>query len=183
MATIGFARATLLGPDLETQVEALKPFCDSIQEAILEDLEIERKRQLYRLFSSLQSGDTLMVYRIDRIVKSVKELGDTIRQLKERGIRFVSLTEGIGKDSPAEECFLLTLEAVSSMERGLNTELSEPGREAARTQGKLTGRRPKLSKAQKKQAADLIAQGAKKGEVASHLSVSRSCLHRNRATG
>jgi DNA invertase Pin-like site-specific DNA recombinase len=129
--------------------------------------------------SHLREGDTLIVWKLDRLGRSVRQLVEFVSTLQQAGIHFASLTDGIDTSTPAGRFFFHMMAALAEMERDLIRERTKAGLSAAKARGRLGGRRPKLTAQQVAHARRLLEDPATTGaEVASTLGVARSTLYR-----
>jgi len=137
-----------------------------------------KRPALTRCLKTLQHGDTLTVWKLDRLGRSVRDLLNTLHDLQERGIRFQSLTEAIDTKTPTGRAMLHMVAMLAELERGLISERTRAGVKAAQKRGVKFGRKPKLSPAQVKHAGEQIEGGKSVQEVAELLNVSRVTLWR-----
>ncbi|MFK0209189.1 recombinase family protein [Agrobacterium sp. NPDC090283] len=149
MARIGYARVSTIDQHLNLQTDALlKAGCSRI----FEDHGVsgaKRKRSgLSSTMRALRKGDVLVVWRLDRLGRSIRHLITVIDDLKRRGIGFLSLTENIDTASAGGKLIFHILAAISEFEKSLIRERTIAGIEAAKARGKCPGRRPALSQAQ-----------------------------------
>ena len=129
--------------------------------------------------SHLRPGDTLMVWKLDRLGRTVRQLVDLATQLHKDGVHFASLTDGINTGTPAGRFFFHMMAALAEMERDLVRERTAAGLKAAKARGRLGGRRRKLTAQQIVHAERLLSDPQTTGaEVAQTLGVARSTLYR-----
>lgn len=134
---------------------------------------------LQRCLKQLEHGDTLIVWKLDRLGRSVRDVVNTLHDLTDRGVQFQSLTEQIDTTQPLGKAMLHMVALLGELERGLIVERTKAGQQAARRRGVKFGAKPKLSAAQIGHARQLIEKGNKtSGEVAALLNVSRPTLWR-----
>mgnify|MGYP001839466187 CR=1 FL=1 len=100
---------------------------------------------LKRVLRTLSEGDTLVVWKLDRLGRSMRHLVGLVEELRERGINFKSLTDSIDTSSPMGRFFFHVMGALAEMERELIVERTHAGLAAARAEGRVGGRRPKLT--------------------------------------
>ena len=137
--------------------------CDqdtSAQHAALEHAGCERifeetasggrwdRPELHRLLDQLRPGDTLVVWKLDRLSRSLKDLLTILETLQDRKAEFVSLTESIETQSPAGRMMVQMLGAFAEFERAMIRERTQSGLIRARAQGRHPGRTSKINKAQ-----------------------------------
>lgn len=130
-----------------------------------------------KLLERLESGDVLVVTKLDRLGRNAMDVRSTVEALEARGIRVHCLAlGGVDLTSPAGKMTMAVLSAVAEFERDLLVERTQAGLERAKADGKTLGR-PKFDKAD--QLADLKAQGLSQSQVAAKLGISLSTVKRN----
>ena len=151
---IGYARVSKQqDQDTTTQVKALK---DARAERIYQEHASGGRwdrPELHKLMDQLRPGDVLVVWKLDRLSRSLKDLLHLIDGLNERGAGFMSITEQIDTTTPAGRMMLQMVGAFAEFEREMIRERTKAGLETAREQGRIGGRRPKLSS---QQQAELV---------------------------
>ena len=134
--------------------------------------------QLAEVLASLRPGDTLVVWRLDRLGRSLPHLSDTVRGLEDRAVGFRALTEAIDTTTPGGRLVFHIFASLAQFERELIRERTQAGLTAARARGRVGGRKTVLTPAKERQARRMLAEGATKAEVASVIGVSVSTLYR-----
>src|SRR5918995_4230730 len=148
---IGYARVSTGEQTLDLQLDALKAAgCGKIYEETASGAKAERP-VLEDVLSYLRKGDTLVVWRLDRLGRSLPHLIETVAALAARGIGFKSLTEQIDTTTPGGKLVFHVFGALAEFERDLIRERTNAGLAAARARGR-TGGRPKVLTDPKKQA-------------------------------
>lgn len=143
---IGYARVSTRDQNLDLQIDALRNAgCEKIFEDKISGARTERPG-LSRLKDSLRPGDTLIIWRLDRLARSTKDLINWVNWLREQGVMLKSLNDPIDTTSPSGELVFTIFAAVAQFERDVNRERSRAGMEAARERGRFGGRPPTLSK-------------------------------------
>lgn len=177
---IGYARVSTGEQRLDLQIDALqRAGCERIFSDQTSGARADRAG-LADAQSHLRPGDTLMVWKLDRLGRSVRQLVDFTSRLQADGIHFASLTDGIDTGTPAGRFFFHVMAALAEMERDLIRERTTAGLSAARARGRLGGRRAKLTAQQLSHAARLLSDpGTTGAEVARTFGVSRSTLYRS----
>lgn len=132
---------------------------------------------LKKLLKALSEGDTLVVWKLDRLGRSMRHLVTLIEDLRQRGVNFRSLTDSIDTGTPMGRFFFHVMGALAEMERELIVERTRAGLAAARAEGRIGGRRPKLTAEQWAQAGRLIAAGESRQRVAFIYDVGISTLY------
>ena len=131
-------------------------------------------KQLRKL---LTSGDVLIVWKLDRLGRSLRDLITLLDDLKKQGIKFKSLTEAIDTETPTGRAMWQMVGVLAELERSLIRERTKAGRAAAMGRGVKMGRKPKLSLPQVAHARKLIEGGESPAQVAHLLGVTRSTLY------
>jgi DNA invertase Pin-like site-specific DNA recombinase len=174
---IGYARVSTEDQNPALQIAALKRegckriFTDKISGAV-------RKRpELDKCLKSLTHGDFLIVWKLDRLGRSLRDLITLLDELKGQGVRFKSLTEAIDTETPTGRAMWQMIGVLAELERSLIRERTKAGREAAKKRGVKMGRKPKLSPQQIAHARKLIDNGESPAHVARLLGVARSTLY------
>jgi DNA invertase Pin-like site-specific DNA recombinase len=163
---------------LEMQFDALaKAACWRIFTDKLSGAEVERPG-LKAALSHLREADTLVVWKLDRLGRSVKGLVDLVNELEARKVHFQSVTDGIDTRTPHGRFFFHVMASLAQMERELILERTRAGMEAARSQGRVGGRKRQMTDSKIQAARKLLASGTPPHEVAHSLSVSIPTLYR-----
>jgi DNA invertase Pin-like site-specific DNA recombinase len=175
----GYARTSTDDQTTALQLTALKRARCS---HIFEDKGITgataKRPALSRCLKTLRASDTLIVWKLDRLGRSLRDLITTLDDLRERGIRFQSLTEAIDTETPTGRAMWQMIGVLAELERSLIIERTRAGMQAARARGVKPGRKPKLSAEQIEHAQKLIDKGERRQYVADLLNVSRVTLYR-----
>lgn len=176
---IGYARVSTIDQNLNLQIDALeKAGCERIFSEAASGVRSERAA-LTEALSHARSDDVFVVWKLDRLGRTVGQLVEFVAGLRARGIAFRSLTDGIDTTTPAGRFFFHMMAALAEMERDLIRERTMAGLAAARARGRRGGRRQILSARQIAQARLLLAHPDQTMEgIASALGVSRSTLYR-----
>jgi len=141
---IGYARVSTADQHLRMQEDALKSDgCDQIFHDIASGVKTERPG-LEEAISYLREKDVLVVWKLDRLGRSVQHLIETIKKLSERGIGFKSLQENIDTTTSGGKLIFHIFSALAEFERDLIKERANAGLKAARARGRLGGRPPLL---------------------------------------
>jgi DNA invertase Pin-like site-specific DNA recombinase len=104
-----------------------------------------RRPALACCLKALEHGDTLTVWKLDRLGRSVRDLLNILHDIQARGVRFQSITEAIDTETPTGRAMLHMVALLAELERGLITERTRAGMKAAKRRGVKFGRKPKLS--------------------------------------
>src|SRR5690606_37930981 len=136
--------------------------------------------ELAALLDYARRGDVLVVWRLDRLGRSVRHLVDVLADLDRRGIEFRSLTEGLDTTTPGGRLVFHVFAAVAEFEASLTASRTRAGLAAARARGRHGGRPTVMTPARARVADDLLARpGASVAEVARALGVSRATIYRH----
>lgn len=175
---IGYARVSTQDQHTELQFDALsKAACEQVFEEKVTG-KLRERPQLTQCLSTLRKGDTLVVWKLDRLARSLKDLVEIIEDLQQRGIGFRSLTEAIDTTNAGGKLVFHIFGALAEFEHSLITERTKAGLAAARARGRKGGRRPAMSTSDTKKAAAMLSDPMMtKAEVAKHFKVSRTTLN------
>ncbi len=175
---IGYARVSTQDQNLELQTEALQTAgCKKIFEDRASGSRVERVG-LAQARESLRAGDTLVVWKLDRLGRSVKQLVDLVGELQKEGVQFRSLTDSIDTGTPSGRFFFHVMASLAEMERELIVERTRAGLEFARQLGRTGGRKRQMTDSKIKAAKKLLASGVPARDVAGNLGVSVPTLYR-----
>jgi DNA invertase Pin-like site-specific DNA recombinase len=139
---------------------------------------VTNRPALLRCRKKLEPGDTLIVWKLDRLARSLRDLIAMLEDFQQRGIVFRSLTEEINTATPGGKLIFHIFGALAEFERGLIIEWTREGMKAARARGVRSGPKPKLSRQQITHARKLIEDGQRREDVADLFKVSRTTLYR-----
>jgi DNA invertase Pin-like site-specific DNA recombinase len=175
---IGYARVSTNDQTINLQRDALKTAgCKRIYGDQGVNGAVTRRRGLDRALASLKPGDTLVVWKLDRLGRSLTHLVQTIAELGARGVNFRSLSDPIDTENAGGRLVLHIMAALAEFERSLNSERTRAGLAAAKRRGRKLGRRRKLAPKQIIRARRLIKAGQLPRNVAKKLLVARSTLY------
>jgi len=175
---IGYARVSTQEQNLDLQREALtKADCKKVFEDKVSGTRADRPG-LAKALEILREGDTLVVWKLDRLGRSVKQLVDMVGELHKQGVQFKSLTDSIDTGTPSGRFFFHVMASLAEMERDLIVERTRAGLDAARQLGRKGGRKPKMTDSKIDSAKKLLADGVPPRDVAKNLGVSIPTLYR-----
>lgn len=175
---IGYVRVSTNDQNTALQRNALDcAGCEQIFEDKISGKTSERPG-LKRVIKTLREGDTLVVWKLDRLGRSMRHLVVLVEELRERGINFRSLTDSIDTSTPMGRFFFHVMGALAEMERELIVERTRAGLAAARAEGRIGGRRPKFSEDEWAQMGRLIEGGMERKRVAIIYDVGISTLYK-----
>ena len=181
---VGYARVSTDDQNPALQTDALrKAGCEKIFTDKGVSGVATSRPQLDRCVHALKAGDILVVWKLDRLGRSLAHLITSIEDLRKRGVGFQSLSEAIDTGSASGKLLLHVLGALAEFERSLIGERTAAGRVAARKRGVSFGRPAKLTAQQVKHACELRANGKAVPDISGLLGVSRYTVYRalNRA--
>lgn len=176
---IGYARVSTDDQNLDLQRDALvRAGCVTIYEETASGKSSSRI-ELEHCRKALRSGDTLVVWRLDRLGRSLSDLVKIISDLERDGTTFESLGEKIDTGSASGKLQFHVFAALAEFERNLIRERTLAGLTAARARGRVGGRKPKLSEKQIREIKALLSDpAARVNEVAERYGVSRATLYK-----
>jgi len=177
MALIGYARVSTTEQDTALQTDALrKAGCARIFEDMVSGAKADRPG-LASALAYLRDGDVLLVWRLDRLGRSLAHLIEVIGALEGRGIGFRSLTEAIDTTTPGGRLIFHVFGALGQFERDLIRERTKAGLVAAAARGRKGGRKPVVSDEKLQRAKNHIAKGLSVREAAARLKVGKTALY------
>src|ERR1700733_14954560 len=137
-----------------------------------------KRPALTRCLKTLQPGDTLTVWKLDRLGRSLRDLITMLDDLRARGVKFRSLTEAIDTETPTGRAMWQMIGVLAELEKSLISERTRAGVKDAQRRGVKFGRKPKLTPQQITHARKLIDAGERREDVAALLNVNRTTLYR-----
>ena len=175
---IGYARVSTQDQNPEFQVDALeRAGCEQIFQEKLTG-RLRERPELSQCLRTLRRGDVLVVWKLDRLARSLKDLVEIVQELNDREIGFKSLTEAIDTTSSGGRLVFHIFGALAEFEHDLIRERTIAGLQAARARGRKGGRRPAMSDSDIRKAAAMLSDPQiTKTEVASHFGVTRTTLN------
>ena len=175
---IGYARVSTQDQNLDLQIDALsKAGCKKVFDDKISGSRAERPG-LAKALEMLRDGDTLVVWKLDRLGRSVKNLVDLVGELHKQGVQFKSLTDAIDTGTPSGRFFFHVMASLAEMERELTVERTRAGLEVARQLGRKGGRKRQMTDSKIESAKKLLANGVPHRDVAKNLGVSVPTLYR-----
>jgi len=177
MALIGYARVSTTDQKLEPQVDALKAAgCETVFEDVISGAKADRPG-LNEALAFLRKGDTLVVWKLDRLGRSMKHLVETVTDLGDRSVGFKSLTEGVDTTTTGGTLVFHLFGALAQFERDLTVERTQAGLKAAATRGRKGGRKPVVTPKKLEQARAHLSDGLTVREAAARLKISKTSLY------
>jgi len=176
---IGYARVSTLDQHLDLQMQALKKAgCKRIFREKVSGVSRQRP-EFQRMLEQLRDGDTVIVWKLDRLARSTRDLLETMETIREVGARFQSLSEPWADTTTHAGKLIMTVFAgIAEFERDLIRERTTTGRDAARDRGVSFGRPRKLNPEQTKLAQRLISEGKPVRQIAETFNVHAATIYR-----
>jgi DNA invertase Pin-like site-specific DNA recombinase len=166
---IGYARVSTQDQDTAAQISALKKAgCELIFQEKATGARWERP-QLHKLLGQLRKKDVLVVWKLDRLSRSLKDVLMLMEKIQQLGAGFRSLTEAIDTTTPSGRMMMQIVGAFAEFEREMLKERTRNGIDAARKEGRIGGRRSKLKEYQKHEIINLVSTGQKTAADAARL--------------
>ena len=143
---VGYARVSTDDQNLDMQLTSLKEAgCEKVYEDKLSGTKTNRPG-LQLALEVLRKNDTLIVWKLDRLGRTVKGLIDLVNLLHQKGIHFKSITDHVDTSTPSGRFFFHIMASLAQMERELVAERTKAGLASARSQGRIGGRKRKMTK-------------------------------------
>lgn len=176
---IGYARVSTADQSLDLQVDALREAgCGRIYKDQGVSGATSSRKGLNAALAYMREGDTLVVWKLDRLGRSTAHLVGLVEQFDKEGKHLHVTADKIDTSTPAGRMVFTIMSAVAQMERDLTRERTRAGLEAARARGRKGGRKPKLDHGKRSRARQMRDQGATLNEIAGALGVSRATIIR-----
>jgi len=176
---VGYARVSTDEQSKDAQLDALSDAgCERVYQESFSG-KSRKRPELERMIDTLREGDIIVVQRLDRLGRSLKDLIELLECFKQRGVQFVSINENIDTTTAIGELAFHMIGSIAQFERRLISERTKAGLNAARARGRKGGRRAKLTAADIKKAKAMLRDpNITKAEVALHFNVSRPTLNK-----
>jgi len=177
MPAIGYARVSTGDQDVALQLDALnKAGCETIFQDQASGAKTDRPG-LADALAHVRKGDIFIVWKLDRLGRSLPHLIETVTELERRKIGLRSLTESIDTTTPGGRLIFHVFGALGQFERDLIRERTRAGLSAAAARGRKGGRKPVVTDDKLTRAKTLIEQGLNVREAATRLKVGKSALY------
>jgi len=175
--TYGYARVSSIDQDLSIQKAALKAAgCTVIRAEKASGTSRKGRSELQTLMDFLRPGDTLVVTRIDRLARSLRDLQNLVHDLQEKGVHLKATEQPIDTSTPAGKAFLGMLGVFAEFETNLRRERQMEGINAAKERGVYKGRKPSIDPAEVRRLQQQEGLGAT--EIAERLGIGRASVYR-----
>jgi DNA invertase Pin-like site-specific DNA recombinase len=176
MALIGYARVSTVEQETRLQLDAL--YAAGVHKVYQEKTSsVGLRPELHRALREMLPGDVLVVWKLDRLARSLFDLLSLLDWLDAEGCAFRSLTEPVDTTTPMGIFILQVLGAVAQLERAIIIQRTTAGIQAARSRGVQWGRRHSLSLEQRHQVVELVTAGVPISDVARTFAVSRGAVY------
>ncbi len=174
----GYTRVSSEEQDASLQVEALK--AAGVERLYSDKASGGRwdRPEFQRMLENVRAGDVVMVWKLDRLSRSLADLLNVLAVLEKKGVGFRSVTEAVDTLTPAGRMVALMIGNFAEFERSMLRERTMAGLKAARTRGKVGGRPPKLSEGQRAEALKMLKGGKSQVEVSRLFNVTPSTICR-----
>lgn len=171
----GYARVSSVDQNLDVQREALRSAgCDVIREEKVSGTSRKGRSELETLLQFLREGDTLVVTRVDRLARSVKDLQDIVHELRAKGVTLRATEQPIDTSTPAGKAFLDMLGVFAEFETAIRKERQLEGIAKAKKAGVYKGRKRSVDAAS---VRALRAEGVKPTDIARQLGIARASVY------
>ena len=176
MTTVGYARVSTIDQDLTVQQEALNSAgCEKVFSEKVSGASTIGREELQRILDYVRGGDELVITRIDRLARSVKDLQDIVGFLKEKGVSLRATEQPIDTTTAAGKCFLDMLGVFAEFETNLRKERQMEGIAKAKDRGAYKGRKPSINV---DEVRSLKEQGLGATSIAKELGIGRASVYR-----
>ena len=176
MTTVGYARVSTIDQDLTVQQEALNSAgCEKVFSEKVSGASTIGREELQRILDYVRDGDELVITRIDRLARSVKDLQDIVGFLKEKGVSLRATEQPIDTTTAAGKCFLDMLGVFAEFETNLRKERQMEGIAKAKDRGVYKGRKPSIDV---DNVRSLKEQGLGATAIAKELGIGRASVYR-----
>jgi DNA invertase Pin-like site-specific DNA recombinase len=173
---IGYARASTADQDCTIQEETLRAAgCTMVRSEKRSGTSLVGRTELETILDFLREGDTLMVTRIDRLSRSVKDLENLVGTLQARGVHLRATEQPVDTSSPAGKAFLQMLGVFAEFETALRKERQLEGIAKAKAEGAYKGRKPSIDTGK---VRELHGEGVGPAEIARRLRIGRASVYR-----
>ncbi len=176
---IGYARTSTLDQNLDLQLDALKSCgCEKIYQEKISSVK-DHRPQLENCLKALRAGDTLYIWRLDRLGRSLKDLINIVTQLQEMDCELVSIKESIDTSTTSGKLTFHLFASLAEFERELIRERTQAGLLSARARGRMGGRPEKLKESEKQMIRQLMNDRQNSAtNIAKQFGVSRAKVYK-----
>ena len=172
----GYARVSTAEQDLSIQLEALKTAgCDVVRSEKVSGTSVSGRTELRNLLDFARNGDTIVVTRIDRLARSVRDLQNIVHELKEKGVSLKATEQAVNTSTSAGKCFLDMLSVFAEFETNLRRERQMEGIAKAKSRGVYSGRKQTIDV---ERVQRLKAKGMGATAIAREMGIDRTSVYR-----
>lgn len=179
---LGYARVSTQDQNLGLQLEALKQAGVSTENIYVErvsgSIDPRKRPVLSSLLRRLKKGDTLVVWKLDRLGRNALDLLELDKRMRRREVHLRSITEELNTATPLGKLYYTILATIAEMERGVLVERVKAGLEVARAEGRVGGRRFKLEPERQKELADAYSSGVTLQELKKRFKINTPTIYR-----
>lgn len=177
---IGYARVSTQDQSLQLQIDALKK--EGVSDNYLYNEKESggkwERKELHRMLDALRPGDTLVVYKLDRLARSQKQLQDIAHLLKEKDVQLVSISEQLDTRTPMGKAMFGMIGVMAELERDMIRERTQAGLQSARARGRKGGRPPANPAKVKKAIALYDSKEYTIKEITEETGISKALLYK-----
>lgn len=179
---IGYARVSTQDQSLDLQIDAIKKYAEEQGEPFEIYSEKESggkadRKELENAIKATQPGNTFVIYKLDRLARSTKQLYELTDKLSEKGVQFVSLSDKLDTTTSMGKAMFGMLAVFAEFERSIIQERTVAGLESARRKGR-TGGRPSLKESTKKAIVSLYNADHNASDIAKEYGIARSTVYK-----
>jgi DNA invertase Pin-like site-specific DNA recombinase len=172
----GYARVSSSGQDLEVQIDALTAAgCETIRQEKVSAASIQGRDELNTLLEFMRDGDELVITRIDRLARSIRDLQNIVYDLNKKGVTLSATQQPIDTKTSVGKCFLDMLGVFAEFETNLRKERQMEGIAKAKDKGVYKGRKPTVDVQKVRELRD---SGLGASAIAKELGVGRASVYR-----
>mgnify|MGYP003315750431 CR=1 FL=1 len=172
----GYARVSTTDQDLTIQVEALKAAgCETIRQEKVSGTSVQGREELQTLLDFVREGDELVVTRVDRLARSIRDLQNIVYDLDKKGVVLSATEQPIQTNTSAGKCFLDMLGVFGEFETNLRKERQMEGIAKAKERGVYKGRKPSVDVDRVK---ELKTEGLGASAIAKQMGIGRASVYR-----
>ena len=172
----GYARVSSSGQDLEVQIDALTAAgCETIRQEKVSGTSIQGRDELNTLLEFMRDGDELVITRIDRLARSIRDLQNIVYDLDKKGVTLSATEQPIDTKTSVGKCFLDMLGVFAEFETNLRKERQMEGIAKAKDKGVYKGRKPTIDVQKVKELRD---SGLGASAIAKELGIGRASVYR-----
>lgn len=179
---IGYARVSTEDQNLDLQIEAIKKYAQEQNEPYEIYSEKEsggkaNRKELANAIKAAQKGNKFVIYKLDRLARSTKQLYDVAGDLEKKEVEFISLSDNIDTTTAIGKAMFGMLAVFAEFERSIIQERTKAGLESARKKGR-TGGRPPLEENTKRLIVKLFKEGERATDIAKEFNIARSTVYK-----